>query len=355
MKHIYQLLLAAALSLCATEAMAVTPINNDSIIYVDSLLILQLQNTPHYRKDLCLIATGGAGISDALHTPKSEMNGIAAPSGIVGVHAVGYFHPHVGVGLGLEYARIQLKKPSVALDYAQIPLAMRFRYASPNERCALAAAVGAALVINANTNNLYKDAGAEGHRMLNSAAIAELGMGIPLTMGVDFMLTAYGQMGINAIGYCDDDAIRPWMVGLRAGFSFNVNMLRREKEIRHLEWELEDARMNRDLYAQKLKLNGEGELDVEKKTVPETEIVMADNVVIGEAEPVEEEEVVAEEKVETPSAGRYVTVRPGNSLIRLARKYYDGDGEMWKVIWEANKDKIKNPNLIYPGQVLYLP
>lgn len=233
---------------------------------------LRANDTPHYVKDLSLIVTGCAGISDALHTPKSEMNGVAVPSGIVGVHVAAYFHPHVGVSLGLEYARLQLKKPNVAMDYAQIPLTMRFRYASPNERCALAAAVGAALVINANTNDLYKDAGAEGHRMLNSAAIAELGMGIPLTMGVDFMLTAYGQMGINAIGYCDDDAIRPWMVGLRAGFSFNVNMLRREKEIRHLEWDLEDARLNREMFVQKLKLNGEGELDVKMKTVPETKI-----------------------------------------------------------------------------------
>ena len=31
-----------------------------------------------------------------------------------------------------------------------------------------------------------------------------------------------------------------------------------------------------------------------------------------------------------------------------------GDGNKWREVYNLNKDKIKNPNLIYPGQVLKL-
>uniref|UniRef100_A0A7C6EIF3 LysM peptidoglycan-binding domain-containing protein n=1 Tax=candidate division WOR-3 bacterium TaxID=2052148 RepID=A0A7C6EIF3_UNCW3 len=31
------------------------------------------------------------------------------------------------------------------------------------------------------------------------------------------------------------------------------------------------------------------------------------------------------------------------------------DGKKWPMIYEANKDKIKNPNLIYPNWVLLIP
>jgi LysM repeat protein len=48
-----------------------------------------------------------------------------------------------------------------------------------------------------------------------------------------------------------------------------------------------------------------------------------------------------------------IVVQPGNSLWRLARSNY-GKGNRYTVIFEANKDQIKDPNLIYPGQVLKL-
>jgi nucleoid-associated protein YgaU len=49
-----------------------------------------------------------------------------------------------------------------------------------------------------------------------------------------------------------------------------------------------------------------------------------------------------------------VVVQPGNSLWRLARSTY-GTGLRYTVIYEANKEKIANPDLIYPGQVFKLP
>ncbi len=48
------------------------------------------------------------------------------------------------------------------------------------------------------------------------------------------------------------------------------------------------------------------------------------------------------------------TVGKNDSLWRIANKHY-GDPYKWPVILRANKDKIPNPNLIYPGQELQIP
>jgi nucleoid-associated protein YgaU len=49
-----------------------------------------------------------------------------------------------------------------------------------------------------------------------------------------------------------------------------------------------------------------------------------------------------------------VIVQPGNSLWRIARKTY-GNGVQYTVIYEANKDHIRDPDLIYPGQIFKMP
>ena len=49
-----------------------------------------------------------------------------------------------------------------------------------------------------------------------------------------------------------------------------------------------------------------------------------------------------------------MTVVKGNSLWRIARRVY-GEGVMFTLIYEANQDQIKDPDLIYPGQVFTLP
>lgn len=48
------------------------------------------------------------------------------------------------------------------------------------------------------------------------------------------------------------------------------------------------------------------------------------------------------------------TVKKGDCLWNIAKRFY-GDGSKYKKIYEANKDKIHNPNLIYPNQVLVIP
>ncbi len=51
---------------------------------------------------------------------------------------------------------------------------------------------------------------------------------------------------------------------------------------------------------------------------------------------------------------RTVVVQPGNSLWRMARRLY-GSGWQYTTIFAANEDQIRDPNLIYPGQIFDIP
>jgi nucleoid-associated protein YgaU len=57
-----------------------------------------------------------------------------------------------------------------------------------------------------------------------------------------------------------------------------------------------------------------------------------------------------------PAAAASVTVKvqPGNTLWGIAQDSY-GDGVYYVQLFEANRDLIKDPDLIYPGQVFSLP
>lgn len=62
-----------------------------------------------------------------------------------------------------------------------------------------------------------------------------------------------------------------------------------------------------------------------------------------------EEEVVEEEEV-----AQYHTVVSGDTLSKIAKKYY-GNAMKYPQIFEANQPMLKSPDLIYPGQVLVIP
>ena len=54
-----------------------------------------------------------------------------------------------------------------------------------------------------------------------------------------------------------------------------------------------------------------------------------------------------------PEATMY-TVQSGDSLSKIAKAHY-GDAMKYPVIFEANRPMLKDPNKIYPGQVLRIP
>ncbi len=59
-------------------------------------------------------------------------------------------------------------------------------------------------------------------------------------------------------------------------------------------------------------------------------------------------------KVAPKPAPEIYEVQPGDSLSKIAKEKL-GDMKRWPEIFEANKDKIKDPNLIQVGQKLVIP
>jgi len=51
---------------------------------------------------------------------------------------------------------------------------------------------------------------------------------------------------------------------------------------------------------------------------------------------------------------RSYTVKPGDTLSKIAKAHY-GDSNQYAKIFEANRDKLKDPDKIFPGQVLTIP
>jgi len=60
-------------------------------------------------------------------------------------------------------------------------------------------------------------------------------------------------------------------------------------------------------------------------------------------------------KVEAPEPeATFYTVKSGDSLSKIAKQHY-GNAMKYPVIFEANKPMLKDPDKIYPGQVLRIP
>lgn len=60
------------------------------------------------------------------------------------------------------------------------------------------------------------------------------------------------------------------------------------------------------------------------------------------------------ERDDPTSPATQITVQAGNSLWGIARERY-GEGRLYVQLFEANKDRIRDPDLIFPGQVFALP
>jgi nucleoid-associated protein YgaU len=65
-------------------------------------------------------------------------------------------------------------------------------------------------------------------------------------------------------------------------------------------------------------------------------------------------DIMADIKVADTSVFARHTVKSGESLSKIAKHYY-GDAMKYKQIFEANRNILKNPDLIHPGQELVIP
>ncbi|MBL4927881.1 LysM peptidoglycan-binding domain-containing protein [Tabrizicola sp. KVB23] len=72
------------------------------------------------------------------------------------------------------------------------------------------------------------------------------------------------------------------------------------------------------------------------------------------AQPAAAPPAAAQPAVAPPPAPLTVTVQPGYTLWGIAKTEF-GDGVMYVQVFEANKDRIRDPDLIYPGQVFTIP
>jgi nucleoid-associated protein YgaU len=77
----------------------------------------------------------------------------------------------------------------------------------------------------------------------------------------------------------------------------------------------------------------------------------------SDGKPVARLELPFERLVTAPVTGdgnRHLNVVKGDNLWNIARAHY-GEGWQYTIIFNANKNQIRDPNLIYPGQIFSLP
>jgi nucleoid-associated protein YgaU len=75
----------------------------------------------------------------------------------------------------------------------------------------------------------------------------------------------------------------------------------------------------------------------------------------GNVKNVEAVEDLLTVKVKEPEPElKYYTIVKGDSLSKIAKEVY-GDYKKWTELFEANREVIKDPDLIYPGQTIRIP
>jgi nucleoid-associated protein YgaU len=90
-------------------------------------------------------------------------------------------------------------------------------------------------------------------------------------------------------------------------------------------------------------------------TVPSQEVREKIVLVLGNTQGVAtvDDRLVVDAAAAEPESTFY-TVESGDSLSKIAKEVY-GDAMRYPEIFEANKPMLKDPNKIYPGQVLRIP
>ena len=75
---------------------------------------------------------------------------------------------------------------------------------------------------------------------------------------------------------------------------------------------------------------------------------------LGNVEGVEQVDDYLEVESTEPPIENFYTVQPGDTLSKISKEFY-GNAMKYMVIFEANTPMLKDPNKIYPGQVLRIP
>ncbi|MCB1333463.1 MAG: peptidoglycan-binding protein LysM [Roseivivax sp.] len=110
-----------------------------------------------------------------------------------------------------------------------------------------------------------------------------------------------------------------------------------KKEVQDLGLKHDDVEIS--VEGDKVKVSGGAKLSAEEKE----KVILA----VGNVEGVAEVEADADQAV-------FHTVEKGDSLWKIAEKTL-GSGARYKEIFEANRPMLKDPDKIYPGQVLRIP
>jgi nucleoid-associated protein YgaU len=86
----------------------------------------------------------------------------------------------------------------------------------------------------------------------------------------------------------------------------------------------------------------------------ETPFLREDPAVLAAVAPPAATPGAAADTAPPPVIARIVTVQPGYTLWGIAKASY-GEGILYVKVFEANRRQIRNPDLIYPGQVFAVP
>ncbi|HEV7733504.1 MAG TPA: peptidoglycan-binding protein LysM [Candidatus Binatia bacterium] len=116
---------------------------------------------------------------------------------------------------------------------------------------------------------------------------------------------------------------------------------------------LEDRVRSLGLAADDLKIKVAGDTAVVKGKVATQEICEKIVLAVGNTAGIAK----VDDRLEVASAepeARYVTVQKGDTLSKISKEQY-GDANRYQKIFEANRPMLKDPDKIYPGQVLRIP
>lgn len=108
-----------------------------------------------------------------------------------------------------------------------------------------------------------------------------------------------------------------------------------------------------DLKVEDLRIEVSGDEAVVRGKTPSQEMREKIVLAVGNTEGIAKVDDRLEVVKPEPEA-QYYTVKKGDTLSKIAKEYY-GNAMKYPAIFEANKPMLKDPDKIYPGQVLRIP